>query len=84
MRDEIGRSQGASVADVVDPTSRRRNEADRSISPHPSGTPRFFAPDASAGPRMRKSVRRREPHEVFNSLLVRPTAGFGDKGDLLQ
>jgi len=49
MRDEIARSQGASVADVVDPTSRRRNEADLSISAHPSGTPRFFAPDASAG-----------------------------------
>jgi len=29
MRDEIGRSQGASVADVVDPTSRRRNEAEK-------------------------------------------------------
>jgi len=29
MRDEIGRSQGASVADVMDPTSRRRNEAER-------------------------------------------------------
>jgi len=50
MRDEIGRSQGASVADVVDPTSRWRNEAERSISPHPFVTPRFFVSDASAGP----------------------------------
>ena len=48
MGDEIGRSEGAALADVVDPTSRRRNEAERSFSTHPSGTPRFFAPDASA------------------------------------
>ena len=74
MRDEIGRSEGASVADVVDPTSRRRNEAERSFSPHPSGTPRFFTPDASGAPRMRKSARRREPHEFFNGLLRRRSA----------
>jgi len=58
MRDEIGRSEGASVADVVDPKSRRRNEAERSISPHPSGTSRFFTPDAERAPGRDGSVMR--------------------------
>ncbi|MCH9809385.1 MAG: hypothetical protein K0U74_16795, partial [Alphaproteobacteria bacterium] len=36
-----------SGAGVVDPTANRRNAVRQSISPHPSGTPHFFASAAS-------------------------------------
>jgi len=74
MRDEIGRSQGASAADVVDPTSRLRNEAEKLSGQFrriPMGRHAFSA-------RMRKSAGRHEPNEFFNSLLERVTQ-FADQ-----
>jgi hypothetical protein len=48
MRDEIDRWQGASGKGVVVPTASRCDAVQRAISPHPFGTPHFFAPDVVA------------------------------------
>ncbi len=47
MRDEIGFRQDASGAVVVDPRQTGATQSGSQFSPHPLGTPHFFASAAS-------------------------------------
>ncbi len=80
---------------MVGSTSRRCDAVQRSISPHPFRTPRFFAPAVvaalarctsialrAASRRMRKIDRCRDPHEFFNSLLAPTLPGVVNSGRL--
>ncbi len=83
MRAKIERWQGALAQAWQAPRQADATPPSAQISPHPFGTPRFFAPAVvaslarcnriallAASRRRRKNHRCRDPHEFFNSLLV--------------